>query len=77
MVKISHVPYSGAVSSFMYAMVCTRPDLSYAVSMVSCYMHNLSKDHWEVIKWILRYVKGPLYICLVFDESKTTTYDVA
>ncbi|KAG8502990.1 hypothetical protein CXB51_000989 [Gossypium anomalum] len=29
---MSHVPYSSAVGSLMYAMVCSRPDLSYAVS---------------------------------------------
>nr|CAD1816982.1 unnamed protein product [Ananas comosus var. bracteatus] len=33
-------PYSSAVGSIMYAMVCTRPDISYAVSMVSRYMTN-------------------------------------
>ncbi|KAG8478019.1 hypothetical protein CXB51_027833 [Gossypium anomalum] len=29
---MSHVSYSSAVGSLMYAMVCSRPDLSYAVS---------------------------------------------
>ncbi|KAG8503402.1 hypothetical protein CXB51_001378 [Gossypium anomalum] len=29
---MSHVLYSSAVGSLMYAMVCSRPDLSYAVS---------------------------------------------
>ena len=29
---ITHVPYASAVGSLMYAMVCTRPDLSQAVS---------------------------------------------
>ncbi|KAG8481839.1 hypothetical protein CXB51_027157 [Gossypium anomalum] len=29
---MSHVPYSSAVGSLMYAMVCSRPDLSYALS---------------------------------------------
>ncbi|KAG8502376.1 hypothetical protein CXB51_000462 [Gossypium anomalum] len=29
---MSHVPYSSAMGSLMYAMVCSRPDLSYAVS---------------------------------------------
>ena len=32
---MSKVPYSSAVSSLMYAMVCSRPDLSYAMSLVS------------------------------------------
>nr|GEU36957.1 retrovirus-related Pol polyprotein from transposon TNT 1-94 [Tanacetum cinerariifolium] len=37
---MSRVPYSSAVGSLMYAMVCTRPDLAHAVSVVSRYMHN-------------------------------------
>ena len=43
--KISNVPYSSIVSSLMYAMVCTRPDLSHAVSVTSRYMHNRGNDH--------------------------------
>jgi len=31
---MTHVPYARAVGSLMYAMVCTRPDLSQAVSMI-------------------------------------------
>ncbi|GKU92526.1 hypothetical protein SLEP1_g6239 [Rubroshorea leprosula] len=48
------VPYASAVGSLMYAMVCTRPDISHAVSVVSQYMANPGKRHWEVVKWILR-----------------------
>nr|GFC12606.1 retrovirus-related Pol polyprotein from transposon TNT 1-94 [Tanacetum cinerariifolium] len=47
---MSHVPYSSAVGSLMYAMVCTRLDLSYVVSVVSRYMHNPGKMHWEAVK---------------------------
>ena len=39
-------------------------------------MHNPNKDHWKVIKWILRYVKGSLDECLVFNKSKTATYNI-
>ena len=42
---ISHVPYASAVDSLMYTMVCTMPDLSQAVSMVSIYMHDPNKGH--------------------------------
>lgn len=74
--RMSHVPYASAVDSLMYAMVCTRPDLSYVVSVVSRYMHNPGKDHWEAVKWILRYVKGTAGKGLVFDRAKTTTGNV-
>ena len=44
---MSRVPYSSVVGSLMYAMVCSRPDLSYVVSAVSRYMENPSKEHWK------------------------------
>ena len=47
---ISHVPYANAVDKLMYAMVCIRPDLSQAVIMVSRYMHDLYRGHWETVK---------------------------
>jgi len=36
--EISRVLYASAVGLLMYAMVCTRPDLAYAVSTVSQFM---------------------------------------
>lgn len=42
---MSRVPYASAVGSLMYAMICTRPDISHAVSVVSRYMENPGKEH--------------------------------
>ena len=50
------VPHSNAIGSLMYAMVCTRPDISHVVGIVSRYMHNHGKRHWQAVKWILRYI---------------------
>ena len=47
---ITRVPYASAVGSLMYAMVCTRPDLSQAFSMVSRYMYDPGQGHWEAVK---------------------------
>ena len=41
------MPYASTVGSLMYAMVCTRPDLSQAVSMISRYVHDPGKGHWR------------------------------
>ncbi|KAG8489513.1 hypothetical protein CXB51_017534 [Gossypium anomalum] len=67
---MSHVPYSSAVGSLMYAMVCSRPDLSYAVSAVSRYMANPGKEHWKVVQWILRYLRGTTDVCLQFGRTE-------
>jgi ATP-binding cassette subfamily B (MDR/TAP) protein 1 len=32
---MSKVPYASAIGSIMYAMICTRLDVSYALSVVS------------------------------------------
>ena len=42
---MSRVPYANAVGCLMYAMVCTRPDISHAVGVVSKYMENPGKEH--------------------------------
>jgi hypothetical protein len=39
------VSYSSIVGSLMYVMVCSRPDLSYVMSLVSRYMSNPGKEH--------------------------------
>ena len=66
---MTHVPYASTVDSLMYAMVCTRPDLSQAVLMVSRHTHDSGRGHWEAVKWILRYIKGTKDIGLVFKKD--------
>ena len=54
----------------MYAMVCTRPDLAYVVSIISRFMRNPGKAHWEAVKWIHRYLKGSPNLGLVLDQHR-------
>jgi len=68
---MTHVPYANAVGSLMNAMMCTRPDLSQAISMISKYMHDPEKGHWETVKWVLRYIKGTINVGLVFEKDST------
>jgi len=42
---MAHMPYVSVVGSLMYTMVCTRPDLSQTVSMVSRYMHDPGRGY--------------------------------
>ncbi|KAL0350653.1 UNVERIFIED_CONTAM: Retrovirus-related Pol polyprotein from transposon TNT 1-94 [Sesamum radiatum] len=63
------VPYSNAIGSVMYLMVCTRPDIAYAVSCLSRYMSNAGPPHWEALKWLLRYLSGSANTGIKFSRS--------
>ena len=49
--------YQRLVGRLMY-LAHTRPDLAYAVSVVSQYMHNPGEQHMNAVMRILRYLKG-------------------
>jgi hypothetical protein len=55
--KMARVPYANAIASLMYAMMCTWPDICYAVGLVSRFQSNPGQNHWKAIKRILRYLK--------------------
>nr|GFA71273.1 retrovirus-related Pol polyprotein from transposon TNT 1-94 [Tanacetum cinerariifolium] len=68
--RMSKVPYPNAVGSLMYLMVCTRPDIAYTVSVVSRYLANLGKNHWEAVKWILKYLRSTTNVGLVYGTNR-------
>ena len=68
--NIASTIYSLAVGSLIYAMVCTRLDIAHAVGVVNRFLVNPSKDHWKVVKWIFRYLRGNSKLCLIFGDSK-------
>jgi hypothetical protein len=73
---MSHIPYSNAVGNLMYVVICTRPDLAHVVSVVSRFMHNPGKEHWNAVKWILRYLKGTSHFGLLFDKNSVNEIGV-
>ncbi|CAM8895916.1 unnamed protein product [Rhodiola kirilowii] len=70
---IKNVPYSNVIGCLLYAMVCTRPDISHGVSLVSRHMANPGRSHWQVVKWMLRYIKGTLDKGLLFGGDQLTS----
>ena len=68
---MSTVPYALFIGSLMYAMVCTRPDIAHAVGVLSRYTSHPIIEHWNAIKWILRYLRGTSSKCLHFGGSTT------
>ena len=42
----------------MYAQVCTRLDIAFAIGMLGRYQSNPGMDHWRAAKKVMRYLKG-------------------
>lgn len=66
---MSRVPYASAIGSIKYAMVCSRPDLAYGISLVSRFMGRPDEEHWRATKWVLRYLAGTTNLGLVYSNS--------
>jgi hypothetical protein len=68
--RMSKIPYANVIGSVMYLMVCTRPDLAFSISILSRFMSNPGEEHWNALKWLLRYLKGTSNFGLMFKMNK-------
>jgi len=73
---MNEFPYAQAVGSLMYAMVCTRSEIAYAISVVSRFLSCPGKAHWNVVKWIMRYLKGSSTYGLLYGKIKSDKIEV-
>ena len=54
----------------MYAILCTRPDICFAMGMVSRYQFDPGEEHWIAVKHILKYfMRMSDYMLVYSDES--------
>ena len=60
--------YRQLVGSLIY-LTLTRPDISYAVGVMSRYMQNPKKSHLEAVRRILRYVKATLRYGIMYKRG--------
>ena len=61
--------YRSAVGSLLYVSTGTRPDIAFAVSMVAKFSSKPTKQHWQGVKRILRYLKGTADLGLLYRRS--------
>ncbi len=63
------VPYMEVIGSLLYLAVNTRPDISYAVGVLSKYMSAPGEEHWIAAKRVLRYLSGTKNLGVVYGQG--------
>jgi hypothetical protein len=64
------IRYQSMVGSLLHAARATRPDISYAVGVVSKFNHEPSVAHLTAVKRIFRYLKGTADMVLEFKATE-------
>ena len=67
--EMNKLPYMSAVGSLMYAMIATCPNIAFAMGVVSKYMSNPGKRHWEAVKGIMTYLKATKHMCIYYGSQ--------
>jgi len=65
----SNKQYRSIVGCLMYAMLCTRPDLAFAVSTLSRYCNIAGTQQLNVARQVLKYVNHSKLRCLTFSKQ--------
>ena len=63
------VPYASVVGSLIYAQVCTRPDICFAVGLLGRFQSNPGLQHWGAAKKVLRYLQGTKDYILTYKHT--------
>ena len=73
---MENLPYREIIGSLMYdMMICTKPDIAFAICFLSQYSNNLGKIHWIALKMIIRYIKGTLNFCIRYNHNEEDIMD--
>ena len=68
-VLVDQKEYQSIIGSLMYAMLCTRPDLAYAVSQLSQFNSKPTSKHYAATKHVLRYLKSTSNLGITYGRN--------
>lgn len=79
--EMKKIPYVNILGAVAYLAISTRPDIAYAVSVLSRFSKSPGPMHWNALKNLLRYLKGTKDYKLRYAPDPTsellTTYSDA
>ncbi|XP_077242498.1 secreted RxLR effector protein 161-like [Tasmannia lanceolata] len=69
------IPCASVVGSRMYAMLCTRPDVYFVVSVVSRYQSDPGPEHWTAVKHIFKYLRRTKHYFLIYGGDELVIFE--
>ena len=67
--QMKNILYTSVVGNLMYAQVCTRPDIAFAVGVLGRSPSNPGIDHWRAAKKVMRYLQGIKNYMLMYRQT--------
>ena len=65
------VPYKEGIGALILLYTRTRPDISFAVNLLSRYSTSRPAKHWSGVRHILRYVNGTSELVPQYIENQS------
>lgn len=70
-----NVPYREAIGSLLYLATISRPDISFAVNLLSRFCAQPNDIHWTMVKRVFKYLKGTMNCGIFFNgDDKLEAY---
>jgi len=69
--EVDETEYRSMIGSLKYHMLCTRPDIAFAVGALSRYNNSRKASHWSAAKHLLHYVKKTAHLRLTIGPFTT------
>ncbi len=66
------VPYRELIGGLIWLSTATRPDLAFTVCVLSRFLDNPGRPHWNAAKRVLQYLKGTRTLGLTYGRSNET-----
>jgi histone deacetylase 1/2 len=71
-VEVPDASFYRSIAGALQYLTLTRPDIAYTVGQICLHMHSPRDVHWNLVKRLLRYIKGTSGHGLVLHASSTT-----
>jgi len=68
--KTTTAPFRLLIGALMYAANGTRPDISYAMCLLSLFNQDPEPSHWEAAKRTIRYLISTKARCIVYPKGE-------